>query len=69
MNMQPTYRQLAEREKHLIPPEFWEMMESQAYDRGHAYGQQEVDLILMNLVNDWVGAAIKYAVRTGKTLV
>jgi hypothetical protein len=45
------------------------MMESQAYDRGHAYGQQEVDLILMNLVNDWVGAAIKYAVRTGKTLV
>ncbi len=67
--MQPTYRQLAEVEKHLIPKEFWEMMESQAYDRGHAYGQQEVDLILMNLVNDFVDATIKYAVRTGKTLV
>ncbi len=67
--MQPTYRQLAERGKHLIPKEFWEMMESQAWEQGHSSGQQEVDLILMNLVNDFVDATIKYAVRTGKTLV
>jgi hypothetical protein len=67
--MQSTYRQLAEREKHLIPKEFWEMMESQAWERGHSSGQQEVDLLLMNLVNDFVDATIKYAIRTGKTLV
>lgn len=45
------------------------MMESQAWERGHSSGQQEVDLLLMNLVNDFVDATIKYAVRTGKTLV
>ena len=67
--MQPTYRQIAESKKNLIPKEFWEMMESQAWEQGHSSGQQEVDLILMNLVNDFVDAAIKYAVRTGKTLV
>jgi len=67
--MKPTYRQLAKLEKHLIPKEFWEMMESQAWERGHSSGQQEVDLLLMNLVNDFVDATIKYAVRTGKTLV
>ena len=67
--MRPTYRQLAEREKHLIPEEFWEMMESQAWERGHSSGQQEVDLLLMNLVNDFVDATIKYTIRTGKTLV
>lgn len=67
--MQPTYRQLAEREKYLIPKEFWEMMESQAWEQGHSSGQQEVDLILMNLVNDFVDTTIKYTIRTGKTLV
>jgi hypothetical protein len=67
--MKPTYRQIAESEKHLIPYEFWAMLEYQAYERGHSDGQYEVDLILMNLVNDFVEASIKYAARTGKTLV
>jgi hypothetical protein len=67
--MQPTYRQIAESKKHLIPEEFWEMMESQAWERGHSSGQQEVDLLLMNLVNDFVDASCKYKARTGKTLV
>jgi hypothetical protein len=67
--MQPTYRQLAEVEKHLIPKEFWEMMESQAWERGHSSGQQEVDLILMNLVNDFAEATIRYIERTNNTLV
>jgi hypothetical protein len=67
--MKPTYRQIAESEKHLIPDEFWAMLEYQAYERGHSSGQYEVDLILMNLVNDFVEASIKYAARTGKTLV
>jgi hypothetical protein len=67
--MKPNYRQLAEVEKHLIPKEFWDMMESQAWERGHSSGQQEVDLLLMNLVNDFVDAFCKYKARTGKTLV
>ena len=67
--MKPTYRQIAESEKHLIPDEFWAMLEYQAYERGHYSGQDEVDLILKNLVDDFVEASIKYAVRTGKTLI
>jgi hypothetical protein len=67
--MQPNHRQLAERDKHLIPQEFWDMMESQAWENGHSSGQFEVDLLLMNLVNDFVDASCKYKARTGKTLL
>jgi hypothetical protein len=67
--MEPTYRQIAESEKHLIPDEFWAMLEYQAYEQGHSSGQNEIDLILKNLVNDFVEASIKYAARTGKTLI
>lgn len=64
-----SYRERAELNKRLIPKEFWDMMESQAYDRGHSAGQEETDMILMEIVNDFVGALTKYAARTGKTLV
>lgn len=67
--MKPTYRQRAESEKHLIPDEFWAMLEYQAYQRGHSSGQDGVDLILLDLVNDFVEASIEYAARTGKTLI
>ena len=67
-NFPLSYREEAESNKHLIPEEFWDMMESQAYDRGHSAGEDEVDLILFEIVNDFVGALGKYAIRTGKTL-
>ena len=67
--MKPTYRQIAESKKHLIPDEFWAMLECQAYGRVHSIGQYKIDFILMNLVDDFVEASIKYAARTGKTLV
>ena len=67
--MNPNYRQFAESKKYLIPKEFWEMMESQAWEQGHSSGQQEVDLILMNLVNDFAEATIRYIERTNNTLV
>jgi hypothetical protein len=61
-------RENTERNKSLIPKEFWDMMESQAWDRGHSAGQEEVDAILSNLVSDFIGASSQYAQRTGKTL-
>ena len=45
------------------------MMEWQAWENGHSSGQLEVDLLLMNLVNEFVDASCKYKARTGKTLV
>jgi hypothetical protein len=69
-NMNPTiYKQLAEEKKDSIPQEFWDMMESKARENGYSSGQLQVDLILMNLVNDFVEASEKYTARTGKTLV
>lgn len=64
-----SYREHAELKKDLIPAEFWGMLEAQAYERGHSSGQEEIDLILLEIVNDFVGALTKYAARTGKTLV
>jgi len=43
--MKPTYRQRAESEKHLIPDEFWAMLEYQAYQRGHSSGQ-DADILV-----------------------
>lgn len=63
------YRQIAESKKHLIPEEFWNMLEYQAYQNGHSSGQYEIDLILMDLVHDFIEASTKYAARTGKTLI
>ena len=61
-------RENAELNKSLIPKEFWDMMESQAWDRGHSAGQDEVDAILSNLVSDFIHASAEYAKRTGKIL-
>ena len=61
-------REKTEQNKGLIPKEFWGMMESQAWDRGHSAGQEEVDAILSNLVSDFIHASAEYAMRTGKLL-
>jgi hypothetical protein len=61
-------RENADVNKSLIPKEFWDALESQAWDRGHSAGQLEVDAIFSDLVRDFVEALTQYAQRTGKTL-
>lgn len=66
--MKSSYRVAAEKEKHLIPEEFWVMLEKQANEISE-YTRQNKDMIFMDLVDDFVRTSIEYAARTGKTLI
>lgn len=46
-----------------VPPEFASVISSSAYDRGHAYGEAEVELIMENLVNEFLPAIKAYTER------
>jgi hypothetical protein len=56
---------MTERETQLfisngIPNEFWNTLNYMAYERGHAYGEEEVFNILVGLVSDFAPAFKKY---------
>ena len=60
-----SYRERADLNLAVIPQEFRAMLESQAYDRGHAWGEEEVASLLYSLSSDFLSAWSKWVVRTG----
>lgn len=46
-----------------VPPEFASVISSSAYDRGHPYGEAEVELVMENLVNEFLPAIKAYTER------
>lgn len=49
-----------------LPKEFQEFIESNAYERGHAYGEAEVDAIAGNLANDFRPCLERYLAYLNK---
>jgi hypothetical protein len=50
-----------------IPEEFRSVLSYMAYERGHAYGDNEVELILRELIHNLKPAIDKYTERVLKT--
>ena len=51
-----------------VPKEFHATLSYMAYERGHAYGDEEIENILQNLVNDLEPAILLYEARIREEL-
>lgn len=60
---EPTYAELAQRALANLPKPLQDFCTTQAYDRGHSAGQDEVDMLTMSIANDLHAAFNAYLVQ------